>query len=79
MLTQILDGLMLFDELLVTLVVTSEIKTSVVKVEITTDCKIIHGLIYLLRISQVKRLVFKMEVGRCSLFVLYLARYKGEG
>ena len=78
MLTQILDGLMLFDELLVTLVVTSEIKTPVVKVEITTDCKIIHGL-YLLRISQVKHLVFKMEVGRCSLFVLYLARYKGEG
>ena len=69
---------MLFDELLVTLVVTSEIKTPVVKVEIARDCKIIHRL-YLLRISQVKRLVFKMEVGRCSLFVLYLARYKGEG
>ena len=69
---------MLFDELLVTLVVTSEIKTPVVKVEIATNCKNIHRL-YLLRISQVKRLVFKMEVGRCSLFVLYLARYKGEG
>ena len=36
------------------LVVTSEIKPLVVLVEISTDCRIIHGL-YLLSILQVKR------------------------